>query len=68
MLIYGAYHPSARPLVLTIAGLSKLIFIGLVVVYGSQYLGPQVGLAIAAAWHLSACEHPVKDSQCSIER
>ena len=44
MLIYGAYHPSVRPLVLTVAGLSKLIFVGLVV--GSQYLGHQVGLAI----------------------
>lgn len=46
MLIYGAYHPSVRPLVLTVAGLSKLIFVGLVVAYGSQYLGHQVGFAI----------------------
>lgn len=45
MLIYGAYRPSVRPLVLTVAGLSKLAFIGLVVAYGSQYLG-HVGLAI----------------------
>lgn len=47
MLIYGAYHPPVRPLVLTVAGLSKVIFVGLVVAYGSQYLGHQVGLAIA---------------------
>jgi hypothetical protein len=46
MLIYGAYHPAVRPLVLTVAGLSKVLFIGLVVAYGSQYLGHQVGLAI----------------------
>jgi hypothetical protein len=39
MLIYGAHRPSVRPLVLTVAGLSKLVFIGLVVAYGSQYLG-----------------------------
>jgi len=30
MLIYGAFHPTVRPLVLTIAGLSKVTFIGLV--------------------------------------
>jgi hypothetical protein len=47
MLIYGAYRPPVRPLVLTVAGLSKLTFAGLVVAYGSQYLGHQVGLAIA---------------------
>ena len=45
MLIYGAYHPPFRPLILTVAGLSKLIFIGLVVAHGTQYLG-QVGLSI----------------------
>ena len=46
MLIYGGFHPPVRPLVLTVAGLSKLVFIGLVLAYGSQYLG-QVGFAIA---------------------
>jgi hypothetical protein len=45
MLIYGAYHPPVRPLVVTVAGLSKLIFIGLVVAHGTQYLG-RVGLSI----------------------
>jgi hypothetical protein len=39
MLIYGAYSPAARPLVLTIAGLSKLVFIGLVLSQGERYLG-----------------------------
>jgi len=47
MLIYGAYNPPTRPLVLTIAGLSKLTFIGLVLTYGNQYLGHQVGVSIA---------------------
>ena len=47
MLIYGAYHPPVRPLILTVAGLGKLIFISLVLTYGTQYLGHQVGLAIA---------------------
>lgn len=45
MLIYGAYHPPVRPLILTVAGLSKVVFIGLVVGHGTQYLG-QVGLSI----------------------
>jgi len=47
MLIYGAYHLPSRFLVLTVAGLSKLAFIGLVLTYGRQYLGHQVGLAIS---------------------
>src|SRR5262245_58859028 len=38
MLIYGAYHPPVRPLVLTVAGLSKVIFIGLIATHGVQYL------------------------------
>jgi hypothetical protein len=37
MLIYGAFNPQQRPLILTIAGLSKLIFVGLLVLLGSQY-------------------------------
>ena len=46
MLIYGAYNPSSRPLILTVAGISKVVFIGLVLSHGSQYLGQQAGLAI----------------------
>jgi hypothetical protein len=46
MLIYGAFNPPSRPLVLIVAGLSKLIFIGLVLIYGSQYLGQRVGISI----------------------
>jgi hypothetical protein len=46
MLIYGAYHPSSRPLVLTVAGLSKVVFIGLVLSHGGRYLGQQAGIAV----------------------
>src|SRR5437867_9877713 len=47
MLIYGAYDPPGRPSILTVAGLSKVIFIGLVAVHGRRYLGHQAGVAIA---------------------
>jgi hypothetical protein len=47
MLIYGAFSPKSRPLVLCVAGLSKLVFIGLVLVHGAQYLRQQAGVAIA---------------------
>jgi hypothetical protein len=52
MLIYGAYHAAVRPLVLAVAGLSKLVFIALVLAQGSRYLGQQAGIAIAidAVW------------------
>jgi len=46
MLIYGAFNPTARPLILTVAGLSKVTFAGLVLAYGTQYLGGRAGLAI----------------------
>lgn len=46
MLIYGAFSPASRPLVLTVAGVSKLVFIGLVLTYGTQFLGQQAGVAI----------------------
>jgi hypothetical protein len=47
MLIYGAFTPSSRPLVLTVAGISKVIFIALVLGFGGQYLAHQAGLDIA---------------------
>jgi hypothetical protein len=47
MLIHGAYTPASRSLVLVIAGVSKLAFIGLVLTYGRQFLAHQVGLAVA---------------------
>ncbi|MBL8207663.1 MAG: hypothetical protein JNM09_25745 [Blastocatellia bacterium] len=46
MLIYGAFDPPSRPLALTIAGISKLIFIGLVLAQGNRYLGYQAGTAV----------------------
>jgi hypothetical protein len=46
MLIYGAFRPQVRDLVLAVAGLSKLVFISLVLAYGTQYLG-RVGVPVA---------------------
>ena len=61
MLIYGAFNPPVRPLVLVVAGISKAVFIGLVLAFGQDYLG-QVGIAVAVdsvmillfAWYLVA--------------
>jgi hypothetical protein len=47
MLIYGAYDPPGRRLILAVAGTSKLVFIGLVLSCGRQYLGHQVGVSVA---------------------
>jgi hypothetical protein len=47
MLIYGAFQPHVRALVLVVAGLSKLIFITLILTFGARYLGHQAGVAIA---------------------
>jgi len=38
MLIYGAYHPVHRKLILTVAAAGKLFFVGLILVYGNDYL------------------------------
>ena len=46
MLIYGAFKPANRRLVLVVAGLSKVVFIVLVLVYGQQYLS-HAGIAVA---------------------
>ncbi len=46
MLLYSAFNPPSRPLILTIAACSKVIFIILVLSYGQSYLGHPVGLAI----------------------
>ncbi len=52
MLIYGAERPQVRPLVLTVAGASKLVFIALVLTHGSRFLAHQAGIAVAidAVW------------------
>lgn len=62
MLIYGAFHPPSRPLVLIVAAVSKAIFIGLVLSEGRRYLGHQAVVAVAVdsvmvvlfAWYLLA--------------
>ncbi len=46
MLIYGAFHPPSRPMALSVAALSKLTFIGLVLSNGQRFLGHQAGLAV----------------------
>ena len=47
MLIYGALKKESRPFVLTIVGISKVAFIGLVLGNGTRYLANQAGIAIA---------------------
>ncbi len=62
MLIYGAFDPPTRPLVLIVAAASKVFFIGLVLSYGGRYLGHQAGVALVVdsvmvvlfGWHLLA--------------
>jgi len=49
MLIYGAYRPVHRALVIIVAGISKVVFIGLIVTIGNQYLS---SAAIAIAFDL----------------
>ena len=48
MLVYGAFHVAARPLVLTVAGLSKLAFIALVLTFGRAFLGHGAGVAVVS--------------------
>ena len=38
MLIYGAYVPVHRRLILTVASVSKVIFISLILIHGNQFL------------------------------
>jgi hypothetical protein len=46
MLIYGAYDPPSRPLVLTVAVISKILFIGLILGYGWKAIHYQAGISI----------------------
>ncbi len=46
MLIYGAFVPPVRSLVLAVAGLSKAIFVALVLAEGGRYLGERAGVAV----------------------
>ena len=54
MLLYGAYDASARRLVLTVAAVSKLTFIALVLTFGRELLQYQVRIAVVvdAFWVL----------------
>jgi hypothetical protein len=62
MLIYGAFYPASRSLILIVAGVSKAVFIALVLSSGRQYLSQQAGIAVAIdlvmialfAWYLVA--------------
>jgi hypothetical protein len=47
MLIYGSNRPLERPLILTVAGASKLVFVALVLSQGQRFLGYQAGVAVA---------------------
>jgi Mg2+/citrate symporter len=48
MLIYGAFNASVRRFVLVIAGITKIIFISLVLSSGIKYSGLGAGTAIIA--------------------
>ena len=48
MLIYGAFNIAARPLVLTVAGLSKVAFLALLMAFGQPFLGHQAGVAVVS--------------------
>ena len=47
MLIFGAFAPHARRLVLTVAGLSKVAYVTLLLTFGGPYLGQQLVVSIA---------------------
>jgi hypothetical protein len=46
MLLYAAQRPHLRPLVLVVAGISKLVFVALVLSHGNQLLPHQIGIAV----------------------
>ena len=48
MLIYGAFVEPVRRFALVIAGVSKVLFIALVLIYGKQYMSFGAGTAVIA--------------------
>ena len=46
MLIDASRRPAARPLALTVAGVSKAVFSALVLSHGGRFLGYQAGIAV----------------------
>lgn len=55
LLIYGAFREHARRLALLLVGASKVIFIGLVLSLGQEFLQFQVGIA-AVLHRVATCE------------
>jgi len=61
MLIYGAFSPFQRPLILIVAGISKLVFLALILSHGQRYLD-RAGIAVVVdlvmvvlfSWYLLA--------------
>jgi hypothetical protein len=70
MLIYGAFNAPVRPVILTVAATSKVIFIALVLSHGERYLVRQAGIAVAIDfviillffWYLLAVRREAKIS------
>ena len=48
MLVYGAFRPAVQPMVLAVAGTSKLVFIALVLSTGREFLGPHLAVSVVA--------------------
>lgn len=46
MLIYAAFHPPCRAMVLVVAGVSKLVFLGLVLGFGRRFLEEKVSIVM----------------------
>jgi hypothetical protein len=46
MLVYGAFVPPARRLVLSVATLSKAAFVTLLLTVGRDYVGQRIGIAL----------------------
>ena len=67
MLLYAAFRPPLRPLVLVSTGLSKLFFVALVLQQGRQYMQHQAGIAVVTdslmvilfVWYLLASRNIV---------
>jgi hypothetical protein len=46
LTIYGAFAPQARTLAMTVASISKLTFLGLMLAYGREYLGEKMSFVL----------------------
>ena len=76
MLVYGSSNPPVRPLVLTLAGISKAVFVALVLSQGERYLTPQALIAVVGdsimivlfAWYLLASRSATTATKPSLSR